>query len=162
MSRAMVIGAVGAIVGAVTAIMGIVWSFVAHTFLLEINIYLLQLSYYLSAVVPGTGLYGSVPHPILYYPTSGYLFGIYSFILSVLLVSTGIMIGVGFYDTYLSGGRTMGLAVFIFSILGTASSALLIIMGNLTTGYNFSAVATFPAETFVSIPVPTTPNFSLN
>jgi len=158
------VGTVGGIMGSITAAIGIKCGIVFNSFINEINIYLLQLGYYLNYLIPGTFGYGygvPPPLPLLFYSPSASLLGVYSFVLSVLLGATGVLVGFGFYGTYRIGGGAMGLSGLIFGVIGATSSALLIIMGNLTTGYDLSAELGFPGEIIVGVPIPTTPNFSL-
>ncbi|MFB0561450.1 MAG: NosD domain-containing protein [Candidatus Lokiarchaeia archaeon] len=152
-------GTVGGIIGAITAVTGVIWVLKVNTFLTEINIYLGQLSYYLNMLVPWMGLhylYHGEPLLLYFYPSAS-LFVKLSFLMSISLIVTSILIGIGFYGTYKAGGGAMGIVGLIFSILGITSGALLIILGTLTTGYMYAAYQEgMTSESFLPVP---TPNF---
>jgi hypothetical protein len=130
---ALLTGTAGGIIGTITAAIGIIWILILNTFLTEIHDYLVQLGVYLTSLIP-TGFSYSYPLMLPFYPSAS-LFGVSSFILVIFLIMTGILIGIGFYGTYKIGGGAMGVVGFIFGIIGITAGALLIIMGNLTTGY---------------------------
>ncbi len=72
----------------------------------------------------------------------------------MLLIVTGILFGLGFYGTYKIGGGVMGVVGLASSVIGMMAGALLIIVGNLTTGYVYaytlvemSSVPTYPVAT---------------
>lgn len=160
--RALLVGTAGGVVGVLTATMGITWSFILDTFLTEINNYLSRLSLYLASqfgplFAPWPQLYGlPIPYPIPFFPSAS-LFGLSSFVLSIFLIATGILIGVGFYGTYKIGGGAMGLVGLVFGIIGVPSGALFIIMGNLTTGYTAPYI-TIGEYSYPNLPV-YEPNF---
>ena len=160
LSRALLTGTAGGVIGAVTAAVGVLWSFITYAYLTEINSYLTQLSYYLSDLSWSIYFHRDPfwPLPLPYFPSAS-LFGVSSFILSIFLIAAGILIGAGFYGAYKIGGGDRGLAGLIFGFIGNAVSALLIIMGNLTTGYNLTAsFLAAPTMGQYYLPVPT-PNF---
>jgi hypothetical protein len=171
--RALITGAVGGIVGTAMAAFGIAWLFIQNTFQTEISNYLGELgSYFTDLFAPylysftGSGAYAFSSPPLFFaipYFPSWSLFGVSSFILTAFLVVTGILIGVGFYGTYKIGGGAMGVVGLVFGALGVPLGALLILMTNLTTGYE-------PIDIFFDVgeagawvpfaPLPT-PNFPL-
>ncbi|WXG41796.1 MAG: hypothetical protein WED07_13700 [Candidatus Freyarchaeum deiterrae] len=158
MSKTLLSGAVGGIVGTVTAAFGIIWVFITYSFLTDMNNYLGQWSSYLIPIFePGYG--GLQPtSPPLYSP-SWFSFSVSSFILAILLIVTGVLIGIGFYGIHKSGGGAMSVVGLIFSIIVIAGGALLIIMGNLTTGYMYAnLMVEMQAVPFLPVP---TPNFPL-
>ncbi|WXG39687.1 MAG: hypothetical protein WED07_02445 [Candidatus Freyarchaeum deiterrae] len=137
--RALLTGTAGGITGAITAAIGVVWGFVLPQFYNEIHIFAVDVSYYTTYLFnQPTQLWYEHVYPFIFlspYLPSASLFGALSFVLSILLIATSILIGVGFLGTYKIGGGAMGVIGLILSVLGITSGALLIIMGNLTTGY---------------------------
>nr|MDO8079262.1 hypothetical protein [Candidatus Freyarchaeota archaeon] len=158
MSKALLIGTVGGIIGTITAAVGIMWVISVNTLLNEIYNYLVELAPFVNTVISWipTPLYtGPWPQPIF---SSWPLFGLLSSILAMLLIVTGILIGIGFYGTYKIGGGAPGVVGLIFGIIGGIAGALLITIGNTTPGY-MSAVAPFD-EVYVPVISVTTPNFN--
>ena len=167
MSRGMLLtGTAGGIIGAITTAFGIAWIFILNTFQTEISYYVTEWGYYLTSLL-GTYTWDGVPvsysiYPIPYFPSAS-LFGVSSFILTVFLIVTGILIGVGFYGMYKIGGGEMGVVGLVFGVMGVTVGALLIIMANLATAYEQALLTVGAGEAaFVVpvIPVPT-PNYSL-
>lgn len=159
---AFLVGTVGGIMGFITSVIGIIWSIVVNALLTEINSYLGQLSYYTSFLNPITKVvpYHGEPFPLLlaFYPSAS-SFYVLSFILSTFLILTSVVIGIGFYGTYKAGGGAMGVVGLTFSIIGITSGALLIIMGNLATGYMYvQMLVEMSSAPFLPVP---TPNFPL-
>ncbi|MBS7250112.1 MAG: hypothetical protein KIH08_05895 [Candidatus Freyarchaeota archaeon] len=155
---ALLTGTVGGIMGAVTAVFGIVWVFVHVIFSNEIVSYCSMLSNYLIGMIypDFPRFYALSQYPIPYFPSAS-LFGVASFILAMLLIVTGILFGLGFYGTYKIGGGIMGVVGLASSVKGMVAGALLIIVGNLTTGYVYA----YTLVEMASVPFypVTTPNF---
>ncbi|MEM2135529.1 MAG: hypothetical protein QW261_13040 [Candidatus Jordarchaeaceae archaeon] len=152
---ALLTGTVGGILGIVTAVFGIVWVFIHVLFSNEIVSYCSMLSDYLMGIMyPGfPRVYTLSQYPIPYFPSAS-LFGLASFVLAVFLIVTGILFGLGFYGTYKIGGGSMGVVGLASSVIGMVAGALLITVGNLTTGYVYayalvemSSVPTYPVAT---------------
>ncbi|MEM3526368.1 MAG: hypothetical protein QXV37_03050, partial [Candidatus Jordarchaeaceae archaeon] len=152
-------GTAGGVMGAITAVTGIIWVIMVNAFLTEINTYLAQLSYFLMILIPISWFYSYPYHGYIYplvpfYP-SAYLFGTVSSLLSIFLIATGVLIGVGFYGIHKISERRTGIVVLIFSIIGVTAGALLIIMGNLVTGYMYAHVAIeLTSSPFLPVPTP--------
>ena len=160
---AFLVGTVGGIMGCITAVLGIIWVIVVNAFLSEINVYLGQLGYYAIFFYPLMPYihYSGEPFPPLllaFYPSAS-TFYVLSFIMSTSLILTSVLIGIGLYGTHKAGGGAMGIVGPILSIIGVTLGALLIIMGNLTTGYTYTK-APVEMATVSFWPVPT-PNFPL-
>ncbi len=156
MSKALLTGAAGGMVGAVTAVVGVLWGFITYAFLNEINTYLVQLSIYITTLSRVIYFHGGYlwPLPLPYFPSAS-LFSASSFILSIFLIAAGILVGIGFYGAYKIGGGARSLVGLVFGVIGTAVSALLIITGNLTTGYSMItpfSVAPTMGNYYLSVP----------
>ncbi len=124
MSRgALQTGAVGGIIGALTSFVGILWSIIYFVFASELVNYISNMIF---SILIGPLILLANP-----YPASGSLFSILSFILAILILLTGILIGIGFYGTYKIGGGAMGVVGLIFGIIGGALGDLFIMLGNL-------------------------------
>jgi hypothetical protein len=154
MSKALLSGAFGGIIGTITAVVGIIWIITGNTFINDTENFSIQLTAYLNYLIGAPlGLPFIIsPIPPLIYPSDS-SFYIFSFLLVVFLIVTGILIGIGFYGTYKIGGGTMGVVGLVFSIIGMTLGALFIIMGNLVLGYTPNLVP-FADGAFYLIPLP--------
>lgn len=154
MSKALLSGTVGGITGAITAAVGIIWILTGNTFINDTKNFSAQLTFYLNYLIGAPfGLpFVSSPIPPLIYP-SGSSFYIFSFLLVIFLIGTGILIGIGFYGTYKIGGGAMGVVGLVFSIIGMTLGALFIIMGNLISGYTPNLIPALDAV-IILIPFP--------
>jgi hypothetical protein len=122
------------------------------------NNYLGLWNQYLTPIFePWETAYSSIAFPPLYSP-SWFSFGVSSFILAILLIVTGILIGIGFYGLHTEGGGAMSVVGLISSVVGFTLGALLIIIGNLTTGYTYAGI--FLELSIVPVLPVLIPNFS--
>nr|MDO8079481.1 hypothetical protein [Candidatus Freyarchaeota archaeon] len=139
MSRgALLTGTAGGIVGSVTAGVGIIWSIVFMIFSVDLFNYIGYLQQSAISFSP----YAFLNILIFPYPSSGALFNNFLLIVSMLLVVSSILLGVGFYGVYSAGGGAMGVVGLVSAIAGTVIGVLIIIMGVLT-----------PTQRFVQIPI---------
>lgn len=165
MSRvAFLTGTVGGIMGTIASFVGIIWAIIWNTFKRDIEIYAYQLSGYINYLFydPSMMFYRPpFPYPPLIYP-SGSSFYIFSSLLVVFLIMTGVLLSVGFYGTYKIGGGGMSLVGLIFSLIGMSLGALFIVLGNLIVEYTPSVV---PVSDFfiilISLPIPNSNIFGI-
>jgi hypothetical protein len=158
LSKELLTGAVGGIIGVVTAVIGVMWIFIANTFLLQIFNYSISVSDYLTYLAEPSVYPYPPPNPIPFFP-SWSSFSVFTLVLTIPIIVTGILLGVGFYGTYKIGGSAMGAVGFTSSVVGTTLGALLINMGNLTTGYTYAGIiAGGTVNPLIPLPAP---NFSL-
>jgi hypothetical protein len=141
MSKALLGGVIGGTIGSIAAALGIIWSIMDNKFINDTKNFSIQLTGYLNYLI-GTPPYSPFfyfPIPPLIYP-SGSSFYIFSLLLVIFLIVTGILIGSGFYGTYKIGGGIMGGVGLISSLVGMTLGALFIIMGNRILGYTPSSI----------------------
>lgn len=142
-------GTAGGIIGSITAVIGIIWSIIDIRFHTDLTNYLSSMS----SLRFFLGPYASLIPPYLASEPTLLLF---SFLLAVFLIVTGILIGVGFYGTYKIGGGAMGVVALILGIIGSILGAFQIILGNLLTATQFIPITITP----YIIPV-ILPNFTI-
>lgn len=115
-------GTLGGFFGSITGVIGIIWCVYNIIYIMDMYRYLTD---YLN--------YGFFINGLAYFflpiHTSDSLFSLYSMILVVLLIVSGILTGAGFYGTYRAGGGAMGIVGLIFGIAGGSIGALLILLG---------------------------------
>ncbi|MFB0564035.1 MAG: hypothetical protein ACETWM_22780 [Candidatus Lokiarchaeia archaeon] len=155
MSRgALLTGTAGGIIGTITAVIGIIWSIIAFQYLTGIS------NFKISAPIYSFLLGSWFAIPFVASPNEAYylIFFVFSIILFIFLVVTGILVGVGFYGVSTVGGGGMGVVALIFSIIGCIGAGLLILLGNLITTREYTLVFGFPLDvtsfSYGSIPVP--------
>jgi hypothetical protein len=147
MSRsALLTGTAGGAIGAIMAIMGMVWSIVTILLTGEIN-----------QNIGAASLLSWIPILAYTISLSMYLwFFVFSLILAILLVVSGILLGVGFYGLHTAGGGPMGVVGLILGIVGSSAGAALIILGSLLPNQIFVPSYIIGSPYFVSsnIPIP--------
>lgn len=126
MSRtAFLTGTAGGITGTITTFIGIIWAVVYPLYHFGLEDYasnLFSFSYLF-------GLEAVFVSPYPYFLES--LFILTTMLLTVLLIVTCILVGVGFYGTYKIGGGAMGAAALEMSIVGTVIATITIFLGSL-------------------------------
>ena len=126
MSReALLTGTAGGIIGTITAGIGAIWGIISIILRITLS------SFYANVIFLLIGLISPYKSPfstlidILYVLASDpsgllSLFFMFSFMLSILLIVSCILTGVGFYGVYQAGGSVMGVVGLIFGIIGGA------------------------------------------
>jgi hypothetical protein len=145
----MLTGTVGGVMGAIASVIGVTWSILNVSFLTDSVIYSYLTLFQFKLTHAFT--VGFIP------PSSSYLlFNIFSIILAIFLIVTGILIGVGFYGFHSSGEGVMGVVYLIFSIIGNVIGALLIFLGiiyaNTVYIYNFTSPPGLPPISYTLLP----------
>lgn len=121
----MLTGTAGGIIGTITGIIGIIWSLVSISMTTEIYNYTQFFPMFTQWLQFST-------LPLVLYPINVSSFTIFSIVLSVFLIVSCSLLGVGLYGLYKAGGGAMGLVGLITSTLGSITGSLFIILGSMT------------------------------
>jgi hypothetical protein len=122
MSRAALLtGTAGGAIGAIMAIMGMVWCIITGLLVSEIN---------QNIIVSSLAAWNFYLDNFISYNMLTWFF-VFSLILAILLVVSGILLGVGFYGLHTAGGGPMGVLGLILGIVGSSAGAALIFLGSL-------------------------------
>jgi hypothetical protein len=115
-------GTAGGVMGAIMALLGMTWSIITILLIGETN----------QNIIVASLLAYNVPllQPLI--STSMLLwFSVFSLILAIFLIVSGILTGVGFYGLHTAGGGPMGVVGLILSIVGSSAGAAFIILGSI-------------------------------
>ncbi len=142
---ALLTGAVGGIVGAITAVIGIIWSLVQLSLASAITYFQEAVQNFYGALAFAGFNIELVNVPLIvseyFYTYSKVpLFSVFSLILAVLFIVSGVLTGVGFYGVYKSGGGAMGVVGLIIGVIGGSVGGTLIILGNIASSFIFSTM----------------------
>ncbi len=118
-------GTVGGIIGFITAGIGLIWCIYNMTYISDIYRYVADYYYYLIT-------FGGYAYFFLPIHSSDALFSMYSMILAILLIVSGVLTGIGFFGVYRVGGGSMGIVGLATAIAGSSLGALLIYLGIIT------------------------------
>ncbi|MEM2146481.1 MAG: hypothetical protein QW279_14050, partial [Candidatus Jordarchaeaceae archaeon] len=115
---ALLTGTAGGIIGTITAGIGVTWSIIQIQLYLEVQSYR-NLYYLISLMDMLASIYNHFTYifdalsfylELMAYPsTPTLLLYIFSLILSILLIASGILTGVGFYGFHQAGGGAIGI-----------------------------------------------------
>jgi hypothetical protein len=144
LSKAFTTGLVGGIIGAITAGTGIVWSIIYYLLIIDKLNYM---NYLYIAVILKTPPIQSTQADILLH--------IITIIFAVLLIVTGVLIGIGYYGYYSAEGQKIGLVALVTGIIGPLAAGILLILGTMvirtvqliarsTTDFSFFWLIYFP------------------
>lgn len=143
---ALLTGAGGGIVGAITAVIGIIWSLVQLSLASAITYFQEAVQNFYGALAFAGFNIEFVNVPLIvseyFYTCSKVpLFSVFSLILSVLFIVSGVLTGVGFYGVYKAGGGAMGVVGLIIGVIGGSVGGTLIILGNtIASSFVFSTM----------------------
>jgi hypothetical protein len=145
---ALVTGAIGGITGTITAGIGMIWSLiefqVVNDSLMWIYIYFTFPIKFQSILYYFAGLLTPVPATLMW-------FFDFSLILSILLIISGVLTGVGFYGMYQAGAGATGIVGLVSGIIGGTAGGIFILLGNILTTPGIYGVLIPPEPNFVII-----------
>lgn len=130
------LGITGGLIGSIAAIIGVIWCLYSTIFLMEYSHYtvdiLIYTFYFGGAMIPVgdyTIFVASNVYPLLPIHSASASLSMWTMILGIFLVASGVLIGTGFFGMYRASGSSMGVVGLITSIVGSSVGSLLIYLG---------------------------------